>query len=177
MKKIFIVCVSCLLLAAACDNGTAPQQQAPSPMQTQTHSSPTTSPTTGAVPSRVSLSLQEQCAKDAKAFFDDDGWKNPYYLSTGVDYANHFSKKYNKCFIRITSASDTALSTNVNDVHDGMNYAEVVVSLSNPELINDCWVFTGLNFHDKTFCISGSTNTNPDYARFKSLVDYYYMNN
>ncbi len=56
--------------------------------------------------------LQEKCAKNAKKFFENDGWF--------MDYENHYNKKLNKCFIVMYHE----LSNRLVDINENKIYGE-----------------------------------------------------
>jgi hypothetical protein len=51
-----------------------------------------------------SINFQEKCSNAAKKFFTDDNW-GKLSDTDRIDYTNHYSPKYDQCFILISETS------------------------------------------------------------------------
>jgi len=76
----------------------------------------------------VDFDLQSKCSRDAKTYFNEN-WRLEKDTIL-LDYTNHYSKKLNKCFIRVVhnySLSKSFWMSDVvfYDVYENVNYGQI----------------------------------------------------
>ena len=95
------------------------------------------------------LELQAKCAKDAKAWFNEN-WNSRDPSTLLLNYTNHYNASKNKCFISIEYhfsgvTSDRAWynSVSLHDVYENSKYGEINERHTLDDIkVSDCQVYS-----------------------------------
>ena len=127
---------------------------------------------TTATNATASLSDQEECAKDAKLYYTENGFSTRGGLSNG--YQSHWNTKLGKCFIELSdetnSAGETSIYEALADAIGGTEYAEIDWTIPNEDSPAWCSIYPDGNNIDSTSQSCASK------AEFDAFVKDYMQN-